>query len=85
MLTCRESRALFIASWAYVATGGAEHLRAHGYKREAKGLSRAVEVLLSLTAVDVGSDVLGAAMQRVADHMDAADLSEGPQDGGAVH
>ena len=84
-MTCRERRASFIASWAYVAIDGAEHLRAHGFKREAKGLSRAVTALLSLAAVDVGSDVLGAAMERVADHLDAADLSECPQDGGAVH
>lgn len=85
MLTCRESRARFVASWAYIAVGGVEHLRAHGYKRDAKGLSRAVEALLSLTAVDVGGDVLGAAMQRVADEMDAADLSECPLDGELVH
>ena len=61
-MTCMEQRALHIAAWAYIALEGADHLQAHGRKRDAKGLRRAVKALLELSEQEVGADTLGRAM-----------------------
>ena len=69
-MTCREERARQIAWWAYLAVEGAEYLRSTGNKRDAKGLRRAVEALLDHAAVDVGRDVLSAAMTEICARLD---------------